>query len=106
MLEEDETGTGGKDLRCHNCGGVEFMHRTAQLNTPFLTFLSLDWLNASADVFVCDQCGYLHWFLSPGAVMGGGGFDCLSCGAEVPAGKDTCPVCGWTYRTEEGEEAE
>jgi hypothetical protein len=24
---------------------------------------------------------------------------CAACGTEIPPGKDTCPRCGWTYKT-------
>ena len=37
--------------------------REAQLNTAGMTFLKLDWLNKTATIFVCEDCGRLEWFL-------------------------------------------
>jgi len=53
----------GKQLQCPICGGNLFWEREAQLNTAGLTFLDLDWANASATCCVCDGCGYIYWFL-------------------------------------------
>jgi predicted nucleic-acid-binding Zn-ribbon protein len=53
----------GKVLKCQVCGHDEFSKREAQLNTAGMSFVSLDWVNASAVCFVCEQCGYIHWFL-------------------------------------------
>jgi len=33
------------------------------LNTRGISFLGLDWANKVADNYVCDRCGYVHWFL-------------------------------------------
>lgn len=52
-----------KPLTCAHCGGQLFDERQAQLNTAGMTFLKLDWLNKSATVFVCINCGRLEWFL-------------------------------------------
>ena len=30
-----------------------------------MAFFDLDWLNKSAEVFVCEECGKLEWFLDP-----------------------------------------
>jgi len=53
----------GKPLRCQICGRDAFWHREAQLNTAVATFFNFDWANASANCYVCDGCGYIHWFL-------------------------------------------
>jgi len=53
----------GKPLVCPHCGGNQFDQREAQLNTAGLTFFKLDWLNKSAQVFVCGGCGRIEWFL-------------------------------------------
>ena len=53
----------GKPLRCEICGHDSFWHREAQLNTAVATFFNFDWANASAICYVCDGCGYIHWFL-------------------------------------------
>lgn len=52
----------GHRLVCPVCGGEHFWQRSTQLNTAGLTFLKLDWANASAENYVCDTCGYMFWF--------------------------------------------
>lgn len=56
----------GKELTCLICGGNRFYKREALLNTPGMTFLKLDWANATANCRVCSDCGYIHWFLVTG----------------------------------------
>lgn len=53
----------GKVLKCQICGYDEFERKEGQVNTAGMSFLNLDWLNRSAACFVCDRCGYIHWFL-------------------------------------------
>ncbi len=55
---------GDKQLHCEICGHDEFWQRKAQLNTSVATFFSLDWANPTANCYVCDGCGYIHWFLT------------------------------------------
>lgn len=55
----------GKELVCSHCSGSAFLRSRAQLNTGFATFLDLDWLNESAEVFACAECGRLEWFVQP-----------------------------------------
>lgn len=99
----------GVGLECHHCGYGRFVQRKAQLNTAFLSFLELEWLNPTGQVFVCGRCGFLHWFLPGGqdvkvgpvgaAADAGEGepFECLSCGSPIPAGERCCSGCGWSY---------
>ena len=54
---------GGLDLHCEICKHDRFWMREAQLNTSVATFFSFDWANATARCYVCDGCGYIHWFL-------------------------------------------
>ena len=54
---------GEHDLACVICKNDRFFKREGQLNTAGLTFLDLDWANASALCCVCDVCGYVHWFM-------------------------------------------
>jgi hypothetical protein len=53
----------GIQLKCVFCGHDEFSRREAQLNTSVATFFNLDWVNQSSVCFVCEKCGYIHWFL-------------------------------------------
>jgi predicted nucleic-acid-binding Zn-ribbon protein len=96
------TSINGQTLRCPHCQGTEFTRRHAQLNTAFLTFLDLDWLNQSADIFACDQCGRLEWYLNPTVTQEddkSNPITCVDCKMEIPPGEDTCSKCGWTYKT-------
>lgn len=52
----------GKTVTCPQCGGTEFAHGTAQLNTAGLTFVGLDWTNKSAHTLMCSECGRIEWF--------------------------------------------
>jgi predicted nucleic-acid-binding Zn-ribbon protein len=99
----------GKYLRCVHCGATRFVRRQAQLHTPFMTFFNLDWLNKTAEIFVCTTCGRLEWFLDP-IVSPGPAEDaeveddkaeptqCMACGETIPAGGDKCPKCGRTCK--------
>jgi uncharacterized protein len=96
----------GKPVVCAHCGGERFTQRKVKLNTALLTFFNLNWLNASADVFVCEVCGHLEWFLDPSTTSeedaatdnASESAECISCGEVIPAGEEKCPKCGWTYR--------
>jgi hypothetical protein len=61
--EAEEQIIEGINLKCQFCGHTKFWHRRAPLNTALATFFKFDWADASADCFVCDKCGYVHWFL-------------------------------------------
>ena len=61
--EPEPVAIGDKLLLCQFCGHDEFHSRSAQLNTPGLTFFGLDWANRSALCHICASCGYIHWFL-------------------------------------------
>ena len=53
----------GLALHCEICKHDRFWRREAQLNTAVATFFNFDWANPTADCYVCDGCGYIHWFL-------------------------------------------
>ena len=53
----------GIPLQCHHCEGVAFSRRLAKLNTTGMTMLGLDWANKDATCFVCERCGFVHWFV-------------------------------------------
>lgn len=91
----------GKTLKCSHCGGEDFKKSEAQLNTTFLTFLDLDWLNRTANVFICHACGKLEWFLQPSIDRPDEKPEpttCVACGSTILSGEDTCSNCGWSYK--------
>ena len=52
----------GRPITCSHCGGTRFDKGEAQLNTAGLSFLDRDWLNKSADIYICSECGHIEWF--------------------------------------------
>jgi hypothetical protein len=52
----------GKRLACVVCGNTTFHERDSLLNTRIATFFNFDWANASAVNYICNRCGYIHWF--------------------------------------------
>lgn len=53
----------GHELHCQICRHDRFLEQRVQMNTTGFTFFDLDWLNKSATCYICDDCGYIHWFL-------------------------------------------
>lgn len=54
----------GIPLNCVVCGGTEFKQRTAQLHSAAATFFGFEWTGPSAECYICQSCGYLHWFMN------------------------------------------
>jgi len=54
----------GIKLECVICKHTLFWTRSTLMNTTGMTFFNLDWANKSATNYVCDSCGYVHWFLA------------------------------------------
>ena len=61
--EPEKVAIGGLRLHCEICKKDRFWKRDAQLNTAVATFFNFDWANPTATCYVCDGCGYIHWFL-------------------------------------------
>ena len=61
--ESEQVEVVGQSLRCEICKNDRFWTREAQLNTAVATFFNFDWANPTAVCYVCDRCGYIHWFL-------------------------------------------
>ncbi len=55
----------GRPIRCLICSHDQFWRHDVQLNTAMASFMDLDWMNKSAVCAVCDNCGYIHWFIPP-----------------------------------------
>jgi hypothetical protein len=53
----------GNTLHCEICKHDRFYSREGKIQTTAMTFFDLDWANASATCLVCEQCGYVQWFL-------------------------------------------
>jgi predicted nucleic-acid-binding Zn-ribbon protein len=63
-LEVKERIIKGNELVCAVCKNDTFWARETLMNTVGMTILKLDWANKKAQNYVCDNCGYVHWFLS------------------------------------------
>ena len=59
----DVYGAAGKKIACGHCGSERFTAGSAKLNTTMMTFLDLDWLNRSATILICGNCGEIRWFI-------------------------------------------
>ena len=53
----------GLKLECVICKNKLFWTRTTLMNTSGMSIIGLDWANKSATNYVCDSCGYVHWFI-------------------------------------------
>ena len=52
----------GKTVKCLACQNETFRTKRVLLNTMWLTYLGMDWLNRSARVLICEECGFMHWY--------------------------------------------
>src|SRR3989344_40072 len=55
----------GKELKCSHCQGTQFSKREGLLTTTWVSFFRLAFWNRSASCFICQNCKFAHWFLSP-----------------------------------------
>ena len=51
-----------KAVRCPHCSNDSFSERQSQLNTWFLSMISLEWMNRDATALICRKCGHVMWF--------------------------------------------
>ncbi len=58
-----QTQHAGYSLKCPVCGGENFHHRESLLSTRMMTLIKLDWANPRADIYICDTCRHILWFL-------------------------------------------
>jgi hypothetical protein len=65
MADAEQVAIGTALLKCQVCTHDRFLTRTALLNTAGASFFGFDWANRSATCYVCESCGYVHWFLRP-----------------------------------------
>lgn len=53
----------GEIMSCLMCGSKKFWTRKTLMNTVGFSFFNIDWANKNATNYVCNDCGYVHWFL-------------------------------------------
>src|ERR1044072_842671 len=61
-IEAREGSIAGHQLRCQVCDFTRFYRREARLSTGASAF-GQDWTNSKAECMVCEQCGFVHWFV-------------------------------------------
>ena len=66
-VEAREVTISGHRLRCQVCEFTRFHRREAQLAAGGSAF-GQDWTNSKAECLVCEQCGFVHWFVRPRTV--------------------------------------
>jgi predicted nucleic-acid-binding Zn-ribbon protein len=50
-------------LECPVCHHKKFWERKTLMNTPGMTIAGIEWANKKALNYVCENCGYVYWFL-------------------------------------------
>jgi len=66
-IEAREVSVAGHQLRCQVCDFTRFFRREATLSTGASAF-GQDWTNSKAECVVCEQCGFVHWFVRTAGV--------------------------------------
>ena len=51
-----------ENVACLVCGCADFETRSTILDKRGMTFLGLEWLNRSATLYICRNCGHIMWF--------------------------------------------
>jgi len=61
--ESEQHTIDGHNLICPVCGHDRFWTRKTILLTPAAAFMNFNWGSKAAINYICDQCGYIYWFL-------------------------------------------
>ena len=61
--EAREIEKAGRVLVCPICQGQHFWTRMTLMNTPGMAIMDIDWANKQAEAHICDNCGYIYWFM-------------------------------------------
>ena len=51
-----------KPVRCPHCGESKFALGSALLNSRGRTAFGLDWVDPSASLLICAECGRIEWY--------------------------------------------
>src|SRR5688500_7389425 len=62
-VEAREIKIAGKQLRCQVCDYTRFYRREAGLSSGASNVFGQEWAHSQATCFICEQCGYVHWFV-------------------------------------------
>jgi len=61
--EVKEFSISGQKLRCPICDFTEFWTRETLMNTTGMTLAGIEWANRKAMNYICNNCGYVYWFM-------------------------------------------
>lgn len=62
--EPKEYSVKGRSLKCPICENRFFIARETLMNTPGMTIMGIEWANKSAQNYICNECGYVMWFMT------------------------------------------
>lgn len=92
----------GIPLTCKHCGKDEFTRHSSKIDgwVDLLSGLVSVENDRRVNVFACNACGSLQWFLplGPGQELSED-VACLECGTMIPCEDPACPSCGWSWST-------
>ena len=52
-----------RKLVCPVCENNKFYTRETLMNTAGMAFFNLEFINKTANNYICDKCGYVYWFM-------------------------------------------
>ncbi len=69
--QPSEYSVAGRPVRCPHCGETKFAPGSALLNTRGRTAFNVDWLDPTATILICAECGRIEWFAHKPDEVGG-----------------------------------
>jgi hypothetical protein len=57
-----EYSVAGRPVRCPHCGERKFAPSSALLNSRVRSAMNLDWIDPTASILICVECGRIEWF--------------------------------------------
>lgn len=60
--QPSEYSVGGRPVRCPLCTHTKFLPGRALLNSKVRSVFNVDWLDPTASLLVCGECGRIEWF--------------------------------------------
>lgn len=63
MAENQPLVINGREVPCPMCGHDRFWTRKTLMNSRGASFLNFDWANKAAENYICEECGYVFWFM-------------------------------------------
>ncbi len=88
-------------LACLLCGEACYERGTVLLNTRFASLMGWDMANRAAQIIVCSECSFVHWFVAgaPG-IYQALGHDDSRVALQPASGPFSCQVCTYAEAVE------